>query len=224
MDGDRVMKKFLIIGNINATTYKELFPLIKENKMWWGVSLNGTKASFVVPEDYEGKNVFYENGVKMAKVNNAIWFTNIEHSKYNQPLRLYKRYNAEEYPKYDNYNAINVDKVADIPMDYDGVIGVPITFLKYYCPSQFEIINGVGRYACIEDGTENPIGTYGTDVNGKHKYFRILIRQFEIIWCTDRGGDGMMEELKNSKWNGLWDSAFVNGKKCYKRILIRAKK
>lgn len=123
-------KKFLIIGNQNAITFKEIFPLIKENKLWWGVSLNGTKCNFIVPEKYEGDNVFVENGVRYGKVNNAIWFTNLPVENKNK-ITLTKRYNENDYPRYDNYDAINVDRVKDIPMDYDGILGVPITILKY---------------------------------------------------------------------------------------------
>ena len=110
-------KNFLIIGNMNAITYKEIFPYIKNNELWLGVSLQGTKCSFLVPETYKGKNVFIEDGVRKAKVNNAIWFTNIPHDKRNQPLDLYKKYNPTDYKIYDNYCAINVDKVSDIPID-----------------------------------------------------------------------------------------------------------
>ena len=159
-------KKFLIIGNQNAITYKEIFPYIKNNQMWLGVSLNGTKCNFVVPENYEGNNVFVENGIRYGKVNNAIWFTNIDHIKPNKTLILTKKYNSENYPQYDNYNAINVDKVKDIPIDYDGVMGVPITFLYKYNPSQFEIIK-------FRKGNDDK----DLSVNGKCPYFRILIKR-----------------------------------------------
>lgn len=159
-------KQFLIIGNGNAITYKEIFPLIKENKIWLGVSLNMTKCHFIVPQSYEGSNVFYENGNKMAKVNNAIWFTNLDHTKRHTELDLYKKYNADEYPKYDNYDAIEVSKVAEIPMDYDGVMGVPITFLYKYCPTQFEIVK-------FRKGNDDK----DLSVNGKCPYFRILIKK-----------------------------------------------
>jgi hypothetical protein len=134
------MKKFIIIGNGNAVTYKEIFPLIKENKLWIGASKGiGGKFEFIAPEGYDGKFVSIKNGIRMAQVNNACWFTNIGHAKRNTPLDLYKRY-SNEYPKYDNYDAIEVGKTCDIPMDYDGVMGVPISFLGKYCPEQFEIV------------------------------------------------------------------------------------
>lgn len=164
-------KKFIIIGNMNAITYKEIFPYIKDNKMWWGCSLNGTKCSFVVPKDYEGKNVYEENGVRYGKVNNAIWFTNVEHSRRNKPLDLVLTYTPDYYPKYDNYFAIEVSKVSEIPCDYDGVMGVPITFLDKYCPSQFEIV-GIDRY--VED---NPHYGHRFTINSKEVYARILIKR-----------------------------------------------
>ena len=163
-------KKFLILGNMNAITYKEIFPLIKNNEMWWGCSLHGTKCNFIVPNSYEGKNVFEENGVRYGKVNNAIWFTNIEHSRRNTPLDLYKKYSADEYPKYDNYDAIEVSKVSQIPMDYDGVMGVPITFLDKYCPTQFEILG----HEHDLDGIGTSLGQF--EINGKGVYKRILIK------------------------------------------------
>ena len=118
-------KKFIIIGNMNAITYKEIFPLIKNNKMWVGVSLHGTKCNFIVPDSYTGKNVFVDtDGKRKAKINNAIWFTNLNIKKRHEKLELYKKYDPTEYPTYDNYNAINCDRVADIPVDYCESWGV----------------------------------------------------------------------------------------------------
>lgn len=168
-------KQFLIIGNGNAITYKEIFPLIKENKIWLGVSLNMTKCHFIVPQSYEGSNVFYENGNKMAKVNNAIWFTNLDHTKRHTELDLYKKYNVEEYPKYDNYDAIEVSKVAEIPMDYDGVMGVPITFLDKYCHTQFEIVGCSYQYG--DCGKHIDGKGWGVSVNNKDIYKRIFIKK-----------------------------------------------
>lgn len=133
-------KKFLIIGNMNCVTYKEIFPLIKNDELWIGCSLNGTRCHFLVPDDYVGKNVFIDDGVRKAKINNALWFTNLDHAKRHEKLVLWKQYTPEDFPKYDNYDAINVDKVQNIPIDYDGVMGVPITFLDKYNPEQFEIV------------------------------------------------------------------------------------
>ena len=171
-------KKFLIIGNMNALSNKHIFPYIKNNQIWWGVSLNGTKCNFVVPEDYEGNNVFVENGVRYGKVNNAIWFTNIDNKRRNETLDLYCKYDADAYPKYDNYDAIEVSKVSEIPMDYKGIMGVPITFLGKYNPSQFEILgitnNSIDNAYALKTNT---IG-YSTwaSINGKNVYSRLLIR------------------------------------------------
>lgn len=169
-------KKFIVLGNMNAITYKEIFPYIKNNEMWWGCSLHGTKCHFIVPNSYEGKNVFEENGVRYGKVNNAIWFTNIEHSRRNTELDLYRKYNETDYPKYDNYDAIEVSKVSEIPMDYGGIMGVPITFLDKYCPTQFEII-GIMSGAKGETFTNGNDGRAKFYLNGKGVYARILIKR-----------------------------------------------
>lgn len=143
-------KKFLIIGNINALTYKEIFPLIKENKIWLGYFSGCMK--FKVPEHYKQRATAYwidENGQKWRSLGNICWFTNLEVSKRHENLTLYKKYNPEEYPKYDNYDAIEVSKVAEIPYDYEGAMGVPITFIDKYNPEQFEII-ALGIVGSIE--------------------------------------------------------------------------
>lgn len=136
-------KYFLIIGNINAITYKEVFPLIMENRVWLGASIHSGDREFRVPDSYPLKASGYrvdENGVKYIRVKGVRWFTNIDYESRHEDIILYKQYTPEEYPKYDNYDAINVDKTADIPCDYDGVMGVPITFLDKYNPEQFEIV------------------------------------------------------------------------------------
>lgn len=158
---------------MNAITFKEIFPLIKDNRLWEGVSLSGTKCQFDIPEDYDGKNVFIDEfGKRKAKINNAIWFTNIEHKLRKTPLDLYKKYTGceNEYPKYDNYDAINIDKVSDIPIDYDGVMGVPITFLYKYCPNQFEIVS----FRKGEDGKDL---VFTRERERVQPYFRILVRR-----------------------------------------------
>ena len=166
------MKKFLIIGNINAVAYKEVFPFIKENKMWLGCSLHATKCNFIVSNDYDSSNTFIDkDGIKKAKINNAVWFTNLDHANRHEPIDLYKRYTPEEYPKYDNYDAIEVSKTCEIPMDYDGVMGVPITFLDKYCPEQFEIIGD----AC--NGSDHQWDYFKPIINGKFIYKRILIKK-----------------------------------------------
>lgn len=140
-------KKFLIIGNVNTITYKESFKLIKENKMWLGASIHSGDREFRVPDDYPlnaaGCRVD-EHGNKYIRVKGVRWFTNLDYKERHEDLALYKRYSAKEYLKYDNYDAINVDKTTEIPMDYSGVIGVPITFLDKYNPEQFEIV-GLGN-------------------------------------------------------------------------------
>ena len=131
-------KKFLIIGNQNAITYKEIFPLLKENKMWLGNGFKGNVGFFESPyEDVAKSNQHKEGRIRISGV---MWFTNLDLPKRHEPLILYKRYNPDDYPKYDNYDAIEVSKTAEIPEDYSGVMGVPITFMDKYCPDQFEII------------------------------------------------------------------------------------
>ena len=172
-------KKFIIIGNNNALTYKDIFQLIKDNKIWLGINSNKTM-EFSMPMSYE-KWDRIEGNRKYGKVPAISWFTNIENKKRTQPIDLYKRYSFEEYPKFDNFDAINVDKVADIPMDYDGIMGVPITFLNNYCPSQFTIIDGCNRYLILDSFNinEKVRNEYGhcCNINGNPKYFRILIKK-----------------------------------------------
>ena len=134
-------KKFLIIGNQNAIKYKEIFPLLKENKVWLGYQFGDMK--FKVPESYEPRETRFwvdETGQKWRSMGNTCWFTNLDIKKRHEDIILYKHYTPEEYPTYANYNAIDVSKTADIPCDYDGLMGVPITFMDKYNPEQFEII------------------------------------------------------------------------------------
>lgn len=155
-------KKFLIIGNMNAIACKEIFPLIKENKLWFGPSISSGDRRFGVPDDYELNAATCgvdENGKKYINVKGVRWFTNLEHNKRHEPLTLENSYYPEVYPHYDNYDAIEVSKTRNIPKDYNGVMGVPISFLDKYCPEQFEIV-GLGRYK----------------IKGKTTYARILIR------------------------------------------------
>ena len=171
-------KKFLIIGNMNAITYKEIFPYIKNNEMWLGVSRNGCgQMYFHIDDDApQAKGQIIVDGQKMQTIGSSAWFTNIDHKKRHQEIDLYKRYNADEYPKYDNYNAIEVSKVCEIPMDYDGVMGVPITFLGKYCPTQFEIIgimSGTKGYP-FENGNDGRAKFY---INNVGVYARILIKR-----------------------------------------------
>ena len=156
-------KKFLIIGHQNAITYKEIFPLIKTNQIWLGYGFKGAAAHFYSP--YEDIATASDHRKDMIRVSGVNWFTNLEIPKRNEILDLVCRYTPEEYPKYDNYNGIEVRKISDIPCDYAGVMGVPITFLDKYNPEQFEII----KFRKGDDGKD-------LCVNGKCPYFRILIR------------------------------------------------
>lgn len=160
-------KKFLIIGNQNAITYKEVFPLLRKNQIWLGH--NSGAQEFRVPNSYERNNIYVStDGTKIAKFGNICWFTNLDNKKRHENLILYKNYFPEEYPKYDNYDAINVDKVSEIPIDFDGVMGVPITFLDKYNPEQFEIV-GNEYELNIDKGRGY--------VNGKRMYSRVFIRK-----------------------------------------------
>jgi len=169
-------KQFLIIGNLNAASYKEIFKLIKENKLWLGPSIRSGDREFGVPDDYplEAAGCRVDNdGKKFIRVKGVRWFTNLDHAKRHEDLVLYKTYNSEDYPKYDSYDAVNVNKTKDIPTDYSGVMGVPISFLDKHNPDQFEII-GIDRY--VED---NP--NYGKrfTINNKETYARVLIKHKE---------------------------------------------
>ena len=164
-------KKFLIIGNKNAITYKEIFPLIKENKLWIGLTIRSGDREFRVPKEYITRSASLrtdEKGNKYIKVPGVHWFTNLDYPERHEELVLYKRYTPEEFPKYDNYDAINVDKTSAIPYDYNGIMGVPITFLDKYNPEQFEIIGN--EYSL------NIAGGRGY-INGKRMYSRIFIRK-----------------------------------------------
>ena len=171
-------KKFLIIGNKNAVTYKEVFKAIKENHLWLGVRNINDDMWLFLPDDEE-KYEKIVDGRKMKHIQ-ACWFTNLDHRKRNENLVLYKKYTPQEFPKYDNYEAINVDKVVDIPCDYDGVMGVPITFLDKYNPKQFEILGlsasagynkDVVGIAFLGEKDARPL------INGKNTYARIFIRK-----------------------------------------------
>ena len=172
-------KKFLIIGHQNAITYKEIFPLLAENKMWLGYGFKGNAGHFI--SKYEDVATAGDHREGMIRVSGVTWFTNLDIQKRHEDLILYETYSPEKYPEYDNYRAIEVGKTAEIPFDYEGVMGVPITFMDKYNPDQFE-----------------------------------------LIWTTDRGGDGVLDYLK--KPHDRYDAPVVNGQGKYKRILIRRKR
>jgi len=170
-------KKFLILGNMNAVTYKEIYPLFRDNKVWMGYKGMGGKALvFQCPEEnyVEGSQISYKNEQGcFVGIMGICWFTNLEHDKRTQPLELKREYIAEDYPKYDNYDAIEIARIKEIPKNYNGVMGVPISFLDRYCPTQFEIIS-------LMSGAKGDGLTLGTDgkkfsFNGKGVYARLLI-------------------------------------------------
>lgn len=168
-------KKFLIVGHQNAITYKEVFKLIKEDKIWLGYGFKGGAAHFI-NQHYENYATASDRKEGMIRVSGVVWFTNLDLNKRHEDLILYKTYkgNEEEYPKYDNYDAINVDKTKDIPVDYAGAMGVPITFLHKYNPDQFEILGCSYDYGRPE-GWSSDIKMNGT-VNGVNVYKRLLIK------------------------------------------------
>ncbi len=206
-------KKFLIVGSQNAITYKEIFPLIKDNQMWLGVTPKGQDMLFDVPEGYaqelvafakEGSAYRVIDGTIKGRLGNAAWFTNLDHAKRHEELALYKHYSEDEYPTYDNYNAINVDKIAEIPMDYDGVMGTPITFLDKWNPEQFEILgfsslwdDGFESHTFYDDFAEmradgTKTGMSGQKANGypilkgKPRRGNYLVRGDDIVHCKFR--------------------------------------
>ena len=161
-------KSFIIIGNQNAISYNEIFRLLRDNLLWLGE--NSGDMEFIVPNYYKPRATRYreENGIKYRSMGNICWFTNLDTIKRHEKLTLYKSYTLEEYPHYDNYDAINVDRVAKIPFDYEGAMGVPITFLDKYNPEQFEIL-GNEKMLGIKKGRGY--------INGKRLYARVFIKR-----------------------------------------------
>ena len=242
-------KDFLIIGNVNAITYKEIFPLIKDNKIWLGASIHSGDRKFYVPDDYPLRAAgcgIEENGRKYICVKGVRWFTNIDYAIRHEELIMYKKYygNEEEFPKYDNYDAINVDKTSDIPCDYFENMDVPITYLDKHNPEQFEIIkfrkghDGKDLTYTVDNATiltdrqtdrqlrltselssdARCNGIMGVPITFLDKYSP---EQFEIIGATESEGKGFS--------NGLWyaDSGvaqpLVCGERKYKRLFIKRK-
>lgn len=174
-------KDFLIIGNVNAITYKEFFPLIKDNKVWMGASIHSGDRKFFVPDDYplnaSGCGID-EDGRRFIRVKGVRWWTNLDYKQRHEDLILVKKYHPEDYPNYDNYQAINIDVTKNIPCDYDGAMGVPITFMDKYNPDQFEILDA-NDYRLEHFKKIKPHGLIKDKdgaINGKPKYARILIR------------------------------------------------
>lgn len=201
-------KKFLIIGNQNAISYKECFNLIKENKMWLGASIHSGDREFMIPPTYEVRSKSLrvdEKGNRYIRVVGVRWFTNMDYPQRHEELVLYKKYSPEEYPHYDNYDAININATTDIPCDYDGVMGVPITFMDKYNPDQFEIVTlGVG-----EDNF-TPTKKYGKFRNPETGEYCADKRDY-LLYIRDNNGKYLTEEGYRVT-------------KLYARILIRRKK
>ena len=201
-------KKFLIISNINSITYKEIFPLIKANKIWIGYNFNKTM-EFQLDERYEKWNEI-RDGKKYGKVPAIAWFTNLDVKKRHEKLVLTEKYDPAKYPKYDNYDAINVDKVNDIPKDYYGVIGVPITFFGKYNPDQFEIV----QFRKGEDGRDLVFTRERErEFNNINGFSSKEIRPYEEP----------VDKAYPLKFQFTKDKCKVNGKETYSRIFIRRK-
>ncbi|MFA5546020.1 MAG: adenine-specific methyltransferase EcoRI family protein [Sphaerochaetaceae bacterium] len=181
-------KQFLIIGNINCITYKEVFPLIKANKVWLGNGMGRWISGFIVPPEYSlyGTEARVEDGQRIVSTNNCLWLTNLDHGRRHQPLELmtmadnikysrHKSVKGNEYKKYDNFDAIDIPFTDSIPSDYDGIMGVPITFLDKYNPEQFEIIGCSYDYG-------RPVGwdksiNMSVKIGGRGVYKRLLIQK-----------------------------------------------
>lgn len=231
-------KQFIIIGNKNAITYKEIFPLIKANKIWIGVTPMSKDMFFSVPKAYQkylletkkkGSGYVIDKDGEVKARAQAIWFTNLDIPKRHEELTLYKHYTPEEYPKYDNYDAINVDKTAEIPMDYDGVMGVPITFLDKYNPDQFEIVE-------FRKGNDGKDLVYSDLANGGGRSvhtseYSSVDADRRVDEQSERYDGGGQEQICENTYPataipGLIKNAEgkINGKITYARITIRKKK
>ena len=177
-------KKFLVVGTWNAITYRDIFKLIQSDNLWIGVNSNRNFSGFIVPEHYplHGTEArLDEHGNRVVSSNNTCWFTNLENAKRHEDLPLFRTFDPEEHPEYDNYYAIEVNQVVNIPVDYEGVMGVPITFLNKYNPDQFEI---VGSDADVKEGLLPELVKSSWDgkidrayLNGKRMYARLFIRR-----------------------------------------------
>jgi hypothetical protein len=175
-------KKFIIVGHQNAITYKDVFKLIKENKLWLGYGFKGGAAHFI-NKHYEDYATAGDHKEGMIRVSGVTWFTNLDINKRHDDLILYKTYNSEEYPTYDNYDAINVNKTKDIPLDYPGIMGVPITFLDKYNPEQFEIFGLSASAGYNFDIVGIPfLGVKDARplIDGKNTFARIFIKNKRI--------------------------------------------
>ena len=191
-------KHFLIIGNMNAVTCKDIFPLIRDNKMWYGASIHSGDRKFYVPDDYPLKAAgcgIDEDGRKFIRVKGVRWYTNLDYPARHEELKLWKIYNDSDFPKYDNYDAINVNKYSEIPVDYDGIMGVPITYLDKHNPDQFDIL-GISASWDETDVMKriklSEIHRHCPIMNGKEIYRRIFIRKkttkkMDDMYCAKKG-------------------------------------
>ena len=187
---ERHEKYFIILGNMNAVTYREVFPLFRDDQVWYGESIRSGDRKFHVPDSYPLNAAgcgIDERGRRFIRVKGVRWFTNLDTSRRHEPIALTQRYTPEEYPRYENYDAIDVGRTQNIPIDYDGIMGVPITFLDKYSPDQFEIVmlaNGNAR-SNVPAKTLARVGyrPHSEDkggvgiINGRRVYVRILIRR-----------------------------------------------
>lgn len=233
-------KKFLILGNMNALTYKEIFPLIRDNQLWYGASIHSGDRKFYVPDDYPLKASgcgIDENGRRFIRVKGVRWYTNLDYKARHERLVLWKNYTPEEYPKYDNYDAINVNKYSEIPCDYDGVMGVPITFINYYCPEQFEIVafrkgNDGKDLVFTREGEREFNRTFVSlyDVNSRDDKKRRRKNQWEA-YLRENNNQTEIEPIDyfyplSMPIGGCMNSpkdTMIDGVKKYARILIREK-
>ena len=168
---EKYKKKYILIGNQNALTYKEIFPYLMKNKTRIGYRFG--EMAFRVPADAEPHNTRFwvdKDGQKWRSLGNAMWLTNLKKTDSNVSLKLTQKYDPEKYPKFDNYDAIYIPRTIDIPMDYDGIMAVPITFLKYYDSKQFEIVGEANH------GSDGPYDLFKPILNGKEKYKRLLVK------------------------------------------------
>lgn len=208
-------KKYVIVGNMNAVTYKEIFPMIAENRLWLGY--NSGHFWFKVPDTYEIKKTDFkidENGQKWRRMGNICWFTNMDIEKRHEDMALFRNYTPDKYPKYDNYDAINVDRTVDIPCDYYGVMGVPITFLSQYNPEQFEIV-------AFRKGNDGKDLVYSFTNSSQFVHVERERERERGERKFDRTSAYSSAEYRHPSANG--ERAYVDGQRKYARLLIRHK-
>ena len=213
-------KKFVIVGNMNAVTYKEIFPLIAENKLWLGY--NSGHFWFKVPDTYEEKKTDFkidENGQKWRRMGNICFFTNLDIGKRHEDMPLFRNYTPDIYPKYDNYDAINVDKTVDIPCDYYGVMGVPITFLDKYNPDQFEIV-------AFRKGDDGKDLVYSfTEYNFASEASKIIADSGEPTAASRQAArQTVFQNTHQEKMHDDVIRPILNEKNVYRRICIRLRR